>query len=99
MERLHRSLKSFAITFTIILMSMFNYQEAPALSDATIKKRIEAQAASTSGLKGAQVSVYVDERQVVLSGSVRLYAQKMTYERIAWQTMGVAEVDNEIRDR
>lgn len=30
-------------------------------------------------------------------GQVRLYSQKMMYARIAWQTKGVVEVENEIR--
>ena len=39
----------------------------------------------------------VGDGLVVLSGSVRFYAHKLIVERIAWQTVGVAEVDNEIR--
>jgi osmotically-inducible protein OsmY len=42
------------------------------------------------------VRVHVEKFFVVLSGTVRFYRQNMLFERIAWQTMGVAEVDNEI---
>ena len=85
-----------AVVLTV-LFAMAYVPQALSLSDETIKQRIEAQAADTPALRGTRVRVEVDDRLVVLWGVVRLYAQKMTYERIAWQTMGVAEVDNEIR--
>jgi osmotically-inducible protein OsmY len=47
-------------------------------------------------LNGTEVRVHVEKFFVVLSVTVRFYRQKMLFERIAWQTMGVAEVDNEI---
>ncbi len=76
---------------------MFYSSEAQALSDETIKQQIEAKVSDTSALEGTQVRVYVEDGLVVLSGAARLYEQKMTYEKIAWQTTGVAEVENEIR--
>jgi osmotically-inducible protein OsmY len=39
----------------------------------------------------------VQESQVVLSGTVWLYSQKMRSEQIAWHTHGVVEVNSEIR--
>ncbi len=95
-ERFH-NLKPLAMSFIVILLSMFYSSEAQALSDETIKQQIEAKAVDTLELKGTQVRVYVEDGLVVLSGTVRLYEQKMTYEKIAWQTTGVAEVENEIR--
>jgi osmotically-inducible protein OsmY len=43
-----------------------------------------------------EVRVDVDDGFVVLSGRVHLLAQRMEYDQIAWQTIGVKEVDNEI---
>ena len=39
----------------------------------------------------------MDGGNVVLYGTVALYIQKMLYEQIAWKTVGVVEVENEIR--
>lgn len=86
-----------AWSFIIIVLSVSYSSEAQALSDETIKQQIEAKAADTLELKDTQVRVDVEDRLVVLSGTVRLYEQKMTYEKIAWLTMDVAEVENEIR--
>ena len=95
-ERFH-NLKPLALSFVVILLSTFYKSEAQALSDEMIKQQIEAKVSDTSALEGTQVRVYVEDGLVVLSGTVRLYEQKMTYEKIAWQTRGVAEVENEIR--
>jgi osmotically-inducible protein OsmY len=79
------------------LLGITHVPQTLALSDETIKQRIEETASNTSELRGTKVGVAVEDSYVVLYGEVRLYIQKMTYERIAWQTMGVVEVDNEIR--
>jgi mannose-6-phosphate isomerase-like protein (cupin superfamily) len=79
-----------------ILFGMLQVPHALAMSDDVIKQRIEAKAAETVRLNGTEVRVHVEKFFVVLSGTVRFYRQKMRFERIAWQTMGVAEVDNEI---
>ena len=95
MNRNHTS-KLFVLTFTALL-GITHVQQVLALSDETIKQRIEDAAAETPKLKGAKVAIIVEDRYVILTGAVRLYSQKMTYERIAWQTMDVLEVENEIR--
>ena len=86
--------------FILALTALFGMAHAPralALSDETIKQRIEDTAANMAQLRGAKVAIIVEDRYVILTGAVRLYSQKMTYERIAWQTMDVLEVENEIR--
>jgi osmotically-inducible protein OsmY len=65
--------------------------------DAVLREAIENQARQDQRLSGAQVIVHVHKRDVILSGKVRLYLQKMIYEQIAWHTEGVREVGNEIR--
>lgn len=65
--------------------------------DDVLRERIQAQARQDKRLAGAEVVVRVQKRDVILSGRVRLYLQKMLYEQIAWHTQGVGEVDNEIQ--
>ncbi len=48
-------------------------------------------------LGAATVRIEVGDGFVVLSGRVRLYAHKLIFEKIAWHTGGVEDVDNEIR--
>jgi hypothetical protein len=68
-----------------------------ALSDADLRQWIEAKAAQSPILMVDNgVTVNVDNGFVVLAGRVRLLAQRMRYAQIAWQTIGVKEVDNEI---
>lgn len=47
-------------------------------------------------LANSQVSIYVEDGFVLLTGTVQLYLQKMDFEQIAWKTTGVTEVENEI---
>ena len=89
--------RKLIILALIALLGTAHVPRALALSDDNIKQRIEDAAAETPELKGTKVGVAVEDSYVVLYGEVRLYIHKMTYERIAWQTMGVVEVDNEIR--
>lgn len=80
-----------------VMLGIIHVQQVLALSDEIIKHRIEDAAANTPELRGTKIVIAVEDRYVVLYGEVRLYSQKMTYERIAWKTMGVLEVENEIR--
>jgi osmotically-inducible protein OsmY len=66
-------------------------------SDRELRERIGGQTHHDQRLEGTQVHVLVQDGQVVLSGTVYLYSQKMLYEQIVWRTPGVVEVDNEIR--
>jgi len=90
------NMKLFILALTVLL-GMVYVPQALALSDETIKQRIKDAAAETPELRGTKVRIAIEDGFVVLYGEVRLYSQKMIYERIAWQTMGVAEVENEIR--
>ncbi len=65
--------------------------------DDVLRERIQEEAREDKRLAGAQVVVRVQKRDVILSGRVRLYLQKILYEQIAWHTQGVGEVDNEIQ--
>jgi osmotically-inducible protein OsmY len=84
------------IVMLAILCGMIQVPRGLAMDDDVIKLGIEAKAEKTVRLHGTKVQVHVENGFVILSGTVRFYRQKMLFERITWQTMGVAEVDNEI---
>ena len=86
--------KVFACALAILLVAAHAAQSM-AQSDEWIKLAIEKEIANTPELGGVQVRVLVEDGNVVLLGAVRFYIQKMQIEKIAWQTEGVVEVDNE----
>ena len=88
--------KGTVIVAAFLLLVLASPQ-ALADSDQIIKQSIEEAAAKSPELQGTDAGVAVEGRSVILFGSVRLYLHKMLYELIAWQTIGVVEVDNEIR--
>ena len=90
-------LKSLAAPLIALALLLSPTTQALALSDDVIKQRIEEQVAQEIELGAATVRIEVGDGFVVLSGRVRLYAHKLSFERIAWQTAGVEDVDNEIR--
>ncbi|MEA2078393.1 MAG: BON domain-containing protein [Pseudomonadota bacterium] len=80
-----------------LMLGLFQASPALARSDDLIQREIEAQIADSTELRGTRIEVQVEQRLVVLTGQVRLYEQKLVSDRIAWTTLGVFEVDNEIR--
>ena len=94
MRNLRLPIPHLAFAFFLLLLSA---PPAFSFSDADLKHWIESRAARTPVLMTAdEVRVDVDDGFVVLSGQVHLLAQRMEYDQIAWQTIGVREVDNEI---
>ena len=85
------------VVLIIIVSGIAHAQAALAMSNKIIKQRIEDEAADTLSLRETKVDLVVEDGYVVLYGTVGLYIQKMLYEKIAWKTKGVVEVDNEIR--
>jgi len=69
--------------------------EAP--EDAGLRTRIEARLADLPDREGAEIRVAVREGQVVLQGTVRLLEQSLRAEQATWRTLGVLDVDNELR--
>jgi osmotically-inducible protein OsmY len=65
--------------------------------DREILERIAVQTHRDKRLEGTEVHIAVRDGQVVLSGTVYLYSQKMLYEHIVGQTPGVVELNNDIR--
>lgn len=85
------------VVLIIVIFGIVVCLDALAISDKSIQKAIEAKVENTSKLKRVEVKVAVEEGNVILYGTVALYIQKILYEQIAWKTVGVVEVDNEIR--
>ena len=85
------------VMLAAFLLLVLASPQALADTDRIIKQAIEEAAANTPELQGTDPRIAVQGRTVILFGSVRLFLHKMLYEQIAWQTIGVLEVDNEIR--
>ena len=65
--------------------------------DREILEHIAVQTHYDERLEDTEVHIVVQGGQVVLSGTVYLYSQKMLYEHIAERTPGVVEINNDIR--
>ena len=81
----------------LLILALFQTTSALARSEDLIQREIEMQIAESTMLRGTRIKAYVEQRLVILGGEVRLYQQKLISGRIAWTTLGVFEVDNEIR--
>jgi osmotically-inducible protein OsmY len=68
-----------------------------AAGDREILERIAVQTHHDERLEDTEVHIVVQGGQVVLSGTVYLYSQKMLYEHIVGRTRGVVEINNDIR--
>jgi osmotically-inducible protein OsmY len=68
-----------------------------ATEDREILEHIAVQTRHDERLEGTEVHISVQGRQVVLSGTVYLYSQKILYEHIVERTPGVIEITNEVR--
>ena len=79
--------------FVFLLLPIF---QALASDNDTIRQHIKRMATEHATLSDSQVTIYVENGFVLLTGTVQLYLQKMDFEQIAWKTTGVTEVENEI---
>jgi osmotically-inducible protein OsmY len=92
----YSSLKIIVI-FIALGIGMIHAHPVLAVSDEVIRQNIENEVAADFRLRGTMVAVDVLQGFVVLRGNVTVYLEKMRYARIAWTTVGVIEVENEIR--
>jgi osmotically-inducible protein OsmY len=67
------------------------------VGDREILEHIAVQTHRDARLEDTEVHIAVHGGQVVLSGTVYLYSQKMLYEHIVGRTPGVVEINNNIR--
>jgi len=68
-----------------------------AAGDREILEHIAVQTHRDERLEGTEVHIVVRGGQVLLSGTVYLYSQKIVYEHIVGRTPGVVEINNDIR--
>ena len=85
------------IILIILGVGMIYAHPVLAVSDEIIKQSIEHEVEADFRLRGTMVTVDVLQGFVILRGKVNVYIKKMLYEQIAWTTVGVIEVENEIR--
>lgn len=91
------SMKHIGGSVLLLILVLFQVDPVLARSDDLIKQEIEAKIAGSTMLRDARIEVHVEQRLVVLTGQVRLYEQRLISDRFAWTTLGIFEVDNEIR--
>ncbi len=96
MKKIHTMtvlLIAFNLLFGLIVGPLASYTQ-----DDTIRQKIENAASKNSNLReGSKVKIAVENGYVVLYGTAGKYIQKMLFEKIAWKTEGVVEVENEIQ--
>jgi hypothetical protein len=95
MDRLF-NVKTIVILLTIGI-GMIHVYPVLAVSDDIVKQSIDREVEADFRLRGTMVAVDVLRGFVILRGKVNVYIKKMLYEQIAWTTVGVTEVENEIR--
>lgn len=69
----------------------------PAVKMTQIAERIHAALKRNAGLDAAKIRIKVSGHKVVLSGTVRSFAEKEDAERAAWSAQGVLELDSKIQ--
>ncbi|NOR24745.1 MAG: BON domain-containing protein [Desulforhopalus sp.] len=84
------------IRTALFLFLLLQISQALASDNDTIRQHIKKIATENAILSNSQVTIYVEDGFVLLTGTVQLYLQKMDFEQIAWKTKGVTEVENEI---
>ena len=68
----------------------------PRLSPTAVKDKIEQALVRSAELDAQRISVTVDGSKVILTGTVRSWAERDEAERAAWAAPGVTAVDNRI---
>ena len=94
---MNTAMKGIGGSLLLLILVMFQVTPVLARSDDLIQHEIEAKIAGSTKLRDTRIEVHVEQRLVVLTGQVRLYEQKLISDRFAWTTLGVFEVDSEIR--
>jgi osmotically-inducible protein OsmY len=73
-----------------------NIQIKPLLAPNDLKAKIQDALKRDALLASRQIEVEVHDRDVILRGKVRSWAERTEAEQIAWRAPGVARVENKI---
>jgi len=68
----------------------------PNVSPIDLKQNIEKELVRNAETDAKHITVEVDDRKVILRGTVRSYAEKKAAENAAWLAPGVSEVENRL---
>ncbi len=94
---IHNVFNAKRMTYMMVIVFFSLSLPIYGANETELRQRIQDQVRSDDQLEGTEVRVAVKGGDIVLSGTVRLYSQKMRYEQLVWRTPGVLDVDNEIR--
>jgi osmotically-inducible protein OsmY len=68
----------------------------PDVEPSDVKAQMERALVRNAELDAQRIKVAVQGSKVILSGTVRSYAEKVEAERAAWAAPGVTSVDNRL---
>lgn len=84
-------------TLVALLIWLAHHSAIAGSGDTELQREVLQQITASEAMRGTRIEVHVSQDLVVLTGTVRLYEQRLVAERIAWTAPGVFEVDNEIQ--
>jgi osmotically-inducible protein OsmY len=78
------------------ISNLISVRHRQAPTPAELRKRIEAALVRSAQMDAERINVEIQGDKVILTGTVRSWAEKVEANRVAWSIPGVREVDNRI---